>query len=129
MTSPLDALADWLNVTLESWRVALPPELRCRFVVDSDPHTLLGTPCWRWVDGLNRNGYGRRSWRSEVAHRELYELLVRPVPTGLILDHLCRVHCCVNPLHLEPVTPRVNTLRGSAILFRSTAGYGKIAAA
>src|ERR1051326_2493639 len=38
------------------------------------------------------------------AHRFVYELLVGPVPDGLVLDHLCRVKNCVNPAHLEPVT-------------------------
>lgn len=27
------------------------------------------------------------------------------------LDHLCRTRLCVNPEHLEAVTPRVNTMR------------------
>lgn len=31
---------------------------------------------------------------------------------GLELDHLCRVRCCVNPGHLEPVSHQVNALRG-----------------
>jgi hypothetical protein len=30
----------------------------------------------------------------------------------LQIDHLCRVRHCVNPAHLEPVTPRVNARRG-----------------
>jgi hypothetical protein len=38
--------------------------------------------------------------------------MVGPVPEGMELDHLCRVHPCVNPEHLEPVTPRENKLRG-----------------
>lgn len=36
------------------------------------------------------------------------------MPAGLGLDHLCRVRRCVNPAHLEPVTDRVNILRGQA---------------
>ncbi len=35
-----------------------------------------------------------------------------PIPPGLLLDHLCRVTCCVNPDHLEPVTCKVNLNRG-----------------
>jgi hypothetical protein len=46
------------------------------------------------------------------AHRVAYELLVGPIPDGMHLDHLCRTPACVNPAHLEPVTPRVNSLRG-----------------
>lgn len=46
------------------------------------------------------------------AHRVAYELLVGPIPEGLVLDHLCRVRHCVNPDHLEPVTKRENERRG-----------------
>lgn len=31
---------------------------------------------------------------------------------GMQLDHLCRIRHCVNPNHLEVVTPRENILRG-----------------
>ena len=55
---------------------------------------------------------GRPAARTLPAHRYFYEVFVGPVPKGLVLDHLCG-HCgCVNPLHLEPVTPKVNTRRG-----------------
>ena len=49
----------------------------------------------------------------KFAHRIGYEQLVGPIPKGLELDHLCRVRHCVNPDHLEPVTHKENTLRGS----------------
>ena len=29
------------------------------------------------------------------------------------IDHLCRVRSCVNPAHMEIVTPRVNIIRGN----------------
>lgn len=78
-------------------------------------------PCWLWTAGTNglteRNGYGR-IWvvdRDVLAHRWSYEALVGPIPEGLELDHLCRVHLCVRPSHLEPVTTRVNNLRGTSV--------------
>ena len=69
--------------------------------------------CWLWTAGT-RSGYGKFSVKGRAfgAHRWLYERLVGPIPEGLQLDHLCRVRACVNPKHLEPVTHRVNTLRG-----------------
>jgi hypothetical protein len=71
--------------------------------------------CWLWTGSLS-NGYGNIRPRNGEpmmrAHRFAYELLVGPIPEGLHLDHLCRVRHCVNPDHLEPVTQRVNTLRG-----------------
>ena len=48
------------------------------------------------------------------AHRASYELAKGPIPDGMHLDHLCRVTCCINPDHLEPVTNRENARRGQA---------------
>lgn len=79
--------------------------------------------CWIWSRCLDVKGYGILYLfnRKMLAHRAVYELLCGEIANGLHLDHLCRVRCCVNPSHLEPVTPKVNTLRGmspSAILAR-----------
>jgi hypothetical protein len=70
--------------------------------------------CWLYRTGMTKWGYSRVriAGSAVMAHRFVYEHLVGPIPTGLQLDHLCRVRCCVNPDHLEPVTGRVNILRG-----------------
>ncbi len=70
--------------------------------------------CWLWTAYTMPNGYGqfRYEGRMRLAHRLSYEWLIGPIPTGLQLDHLCRVRHCVNPAHLEPVTTRINLLRG-----------------
>jgi hypothetical protein len=52
--------------------------------------------------------------RVRGAHVFAYVLLVGPIPEGLHLDHLCRVRRCVNPAHLEPVTPGENVRRGNS---------------
>lgn len=82
----------------------------------------LGTPCWLWLGG--RGGKGTTEQRygqvgSRRAHRVSYETLVGPIPDGLVLDHLCRRTYCVNPGHVEPVTHRVNILRGDGLAARN----------
>lgn len=74
--------------------------------------------CWLWIGTTTTNGYGLSYFSNTraVAHRIVFECikLVR-IPPGMHLDHLCRVRCCVNPDHLEIVTPRENWLRGMAL--------------
>lgn len=72
--------------------------------------------CWVWKASL-RDGYGvfAVDGQARPAHRVAYELLVGLVPEGLVLDHLCRNRACVNPAHLEPVTDKVNILRGESV--------------
>lgn len=73
------------------------------------------TGCMEWLASLRGSGYGQfviRKPRIVQAHRFAYELLVGPIPEGLVIDHLCRNKACVRPDHLEPVTHRVNILRG-----------------
>lgn len=76
--------------------------------------------CWLWRGAVTARGYGaiagkydpaRRRATQLAAHRLSYELLIGPIPEGAHLDHLCRNPGCVNPTHLEPVTPRENILR------------------
>lgn len=71
--------------------------------------------CWLWIGSERESGgYGFivRNGRSTAAHRVSYEMAKGPIPEGLVIDHLCRVHCCVNPDHLEAVTQLVNVRRG-----------------
>lgn len=71
--------------------------------------------CWIWQFSRSPSGYGQvwHEGKLAQAHRIYYEKEVGPIPTGLDLDHLCRVRACVNPEHLEPVTRAVNARRGN----------------
>ncbi len=73
--------------------------------------------CWVWGGATGENGYGRfhdgngERGKLLMAHRYSYELNVGPIPDGLFIDHLCRNRSCVNPDHIEPVTPKENQHR------------------
>lgn len=70
--------------------------------------------CWEWTGAKTGGGYGNfhDGKINVVAHRYAYARLVGPIPEGMVLDHLCRNHACVNPDHLRVVTRRENTLCG-----------------
>lgn len=85
--------------------------------------------CWECNLTPDRNGYCL-FWIGKVgvgrqyrAHRIAWMELRGEIPSGLVLDHLCRNPKCINPAHLEPVTQRENLLRGmgaSAVNARKT---------
>lgn len=89
-----------------------------------DPGRLWGdqisrTPsgCWEWLGSLSTAGYGTVNLGNGsygYAHRLSWELAHGDIPVGLHIDHLCRNRKCINPEHLEPVTPQVNARRGAA---------------
>ena len=86
--------------------------------------------CWSYAGYLNRYGYGETG--NGMAHRVAYEGFIGPIPAGLFLDHICHSNdkqcagggsclhrSCVNPKHLEPVTPKENTSRGRTAEYMS----------
>ena len=94
----------------------LPRRLQLRIDVRPEGYD---SPCWMWTGADGGNGYGmsstydrttktQRLWK---AHRLTYTLLVNVIPEGMWIDHLCLNRRCVNPAHLEVVTPGENLRR------------------
>lgn len=77
--------------------------------IEIDP----STRCWKWTGCICKDGYGQIKMIPNMrrAHRVSYEVFVGPIPEGLQIDHLCRCRSCINPEHLEPVTPKENIRR------------------
>lgn len=97
-----------------------PLEKRLRLYTDKNgpipeyaPH--LGH-CWIWTGSKSSLGYGQIKVNGHIryAHRIVWEQTTG-APPALPLDHLCRVPSCVNPSHLEPVTPGENARRSPII--------------
>jgi Winged helix-turn-helix DNA-binding len=84
--------------------------------------------CWPWTGHIDHHGYGRFWTGGTVGYaaRWGYEHFVGPLPVKWMPDHTCHdpqeckvphTECphraCCNWTHLEPVTNRVNVLRGA----------------
>ena len=75
--------------------------------------------CWLWTAYTTPNGYGvfeNKSPAGRLAHRISFEMARGTIPTGLEIDHLCRVRNCVRPDHLEAVTRKTNVHRTPYIM-------------
>lgn len=85
-----------------------------------DQRTEKTKTCWKWVGSIDKsNGYGVAyfKFKKYMAHRVSVYISgkgkIKSSGTNDVIDHLCRNRSCVNPGHLEIVSVRINTQRGS----------------
>ena len=81
--------------------------------------------CWNWTGAKKtKAGYGGFYYDGKVgfAHRYSYELHNGPIPAGMHIDHKCRVPSCVNPSHLQCVSPSLNGQNRKGAAADSTTG-------
>lgn len=58
--------------------------------------------CWLWLKASSPFGYGviYDGTRNRMAHRMAWEIAHGPIPTGLLVCHVCDTPACINPSHL-----------------------------
>lgn len=65
--------------------------------------------CWLWMAAM-RGKYGLFNVPPTTigAHRYAYQAAKGAIPDGYVIDHICRHPRCVNPAHLQAVSPGLN---------------------
>ena len=73
-------------------------------------HTDRSGDCWLWTGARGSTGYGVMRVKGKLTgpHRIAYEDAHGPIPSGFVIDHKCHTRLCVNPDHLQAVTPDQN---------------------
>ena len=89
----------WIDLLKLRRTLAMLPAIVAQIEVNDDG-------CWEW-QGLTNNGYGRLSinGRHERVHRLMLGVHGVEIPSGFHIHHRCRNKLCVNPDHLEVLTP------------------------
>lgn len=81
--------------------------------------------CILWTGAVGKGGYGHLKINhiTHLAHRLSFECSKGLIPDGLEIDHLCRTPMCINPAHLEAVTPQENQLRRCRLITHCPNGH------
>lgn len=92
--------------------------VECRILnrseVNEDTKSLNGNKCREWKGAVNNCGYGfvfYNNKSNQLAHRASYELFCQEIPAGMVIDHLCGNHKCIEPTHLRVTTQKENVKR------------------
>ena len=80
--------------------------------------------CWLWTASKMTDGHG--AFRGKGAHRFAYTTFVGPIPEGYTVDHKCHQPDCVNPNHLQAVTPSENQQNRKGANRNNRSGYRNV---
>jgi len=92
-------------------KIGRPPIVRRAIICDENEN---GCHVFRGETARNQ-GYGRfyLNGKDHFAHRYCWEKEYGEIPTGLVVDHICRNRACCNVDHLRIVEQRVNALENN----------------
>lgn len=96
----------------EKKRVGVSPGMSDQEKFEHYGWTLTDSGCWEWAGCYYKTGYGatpHNSFGTRVAHRVSYMIYCGPIDPGITIHHICANRACVNPLHLQPLSGRLNT--------------------
>ncbi|MDQ5862307.1 MAG: HNH endonuclease [Actinomycetota bacterium] len=81
--------------------------------------------CWLWTRAKNNQGYAffKLGRKMVTGHRFAWTITNGPIPAGTIIDHACRVKLCVNPSHLQAVSPTENSENLSVVPGSNSTGH------
>jgi len=69
--------------------------------------------CHAWLGAIDRHGYGKfHAMKNVRAHRFAWFIANGPIPSDMVIDHICRNRKCVNVGHLRLLSNKENILIG-----------------
>jgi hypothetical protein len=90
----------------------IKPRLESKYIPEPN------TGCWLWTGAVNNTKHSKTAYgilkidgKHKLAHRLMYEMHNGPIDDGLYIDHRCNNTYCVNPEHLQAISPRENVVR------------------